>query len=33
MAKKKDLRFVVVLHDGETWASIEEGCTLALVDS
>ena len=32
MSKKKDLRFVVVLHDEETWASIEEGCTLALVD-
>ena len=32
MAKKKDLRFAVTLNDGETWASIEEGCDLVLVD-
>jgi len=32
MAKKKDLRFAVVLNDGETWSSIEEGCDLVLVD-
>ena len=32
MSKKKDLRFVVVLHDGETWETIEEGCALMLVD-
>lgn len=32
VAKKKDLRFAVTLNDGETWASIAEGCDLVLVD-
>ena len=32
VSKKKDLRFAVTLNDGETWASIEEGCDLVLVD-
>jgi hypothetical protein len=32
VAKKKDLRFAVTLNDGETWATIKEGCGLVLVD-
>lgn len=32
MAKKKNLQFAVVLHDDETWASINPRCQLVIVD-